>query len=184
MGSAYVSPTRAQDLSIILAISRGNRQWGQQQFLADGHTQLLGCCSARTRAKQILRNRTPSIQDFDHYSCLLPAAGPGKGLREASLLLECKWHGVNRAVFAAGCLHQLPVGLQDLLFLPLCWHRAKQDTYSRAGKQQNVGVWPERHRLVLKHCCTTWLRRLVKCLSCVQTRAACCGPLQSGKKGP
>lgn len=120
-----------------MAISRGNRQWGQQQLLADGHKKLLCSCNARTRAKQILRNRTPSIQDFDHYSCLLPAAGLGKSLREASLLLGCKWHGVNRVVFAAGCLHELPVGLQDL-FLPLNTEESKTHTAEQGSSRMWV----------------------------------------------
>lgn len=71
---------------------------------------------------------------------------------------------MNVAIFAAVCSYQLPEGLQDLLFLSLCWHwlLAKPDAHSRAGKQQNAGVWPERQGLVLEHYSATWLHRLVK----------------------
>lgn len=108
-GSAQAYPNRAQRSALPVSnqpsterpqngyILDGTRQWGQQQLLVDGHKQFLCCCSAGTRARQILRKGTPGFQNFSHHSCSLPSAGPGKGLGEAPALCQPPpWMGMAR----------------------------------------------------------------------------------------
>ena len=120
---------------------------------ADGHRQLLRCCSAGGKSQA----------DFEERDSRLPGVWPPQPLPpstdcrwvqgtkqpvqakvkeelllRASPLLGCGWHGMNIAVFAAVCLYQLPEGLAVSFSVPALAAREARHT-QQSGEEAERG---------------------------------------------
>lgn len=159
---------------------------------ADGHRQLLGCCSAGARAKQVWKKGTPCFQELGSDSQQQVQAEVSEELLLHTIPSLDVAARQERSRVRSSLGYPLPEGLQDLLFFSVLAAAAREarHRHSRAGKQQNAGVWPERQRLVLERYSATWLHRLVEMprlgvpVWCVHTPAARCESLQLGKQSP
>lgn len=160
-----------------MAVGTGDNNSFWPMVCADGHRQLLCCCSAGARARQILRKGTPHLPGVWPPQPLPPstdcgwvraqAAGPGKGLGGAPAPCQpppwmwMAWH--ERSCICSSLFVSVARRTAGLAvsFSVLALAARKARHTQQSGKQQNAGVWPERQGLVLEHYCATWLHRLV-----------------------